>query len=50
MDIAESKNVIIYRMGSFFYGNPFGKNTCLYALVASNQSTNISFENSTFNK
>lgn len=37
-------------MGSFFYGNPFGKNTCLYALVASNQSTNISFENSTFNK
>lgn len=37
-------------MGSFFYGNPFGKNTCLYAFVASNMSPNISFEDSTFCK
>lgn len=37
-------------MGSFFYGNPFGKNTGLYAYIASNMSTMISYENSTFNK
>lgn len=37
-------------MGSFFYGNPFGKYTGLYAYVASNSSPNISFEDSTFHK
>ena len=37
-------------MGSFFYGNPFGKNTGLFAYIASKTSSNISFENSTFHK
>lgn len=35
--------IIIYRMGSFFYGNPFGKNTGLFAYIASNMSQSISF-------
>lgn len=37
-------------MGSFFYGNPFGKNTGLYAYIASKLSSKISFEDSTFSK
>ena len=37
-------------MGSFFYGNPFGKNTGIFAFIASKQSPHISFENSTFRK
>lgn len=43
MDIVESMFFCIFRMGSFFYGNPFGKNTGLYAYVASNMSPSISF-------
>jgi hypothetical protein len=44
MAIVESIiNILIYRMGSFFYGNPFGKNTGLYAYIASNISPSISF-------
>ena len=37
-------------MGSFFYGNPFGKNTGIFAYIASKQNPNISFEDSTFQK
>ena len=37
-------------MGSFFFGNPFGKHTGLFPYIASKYNTNISFENSTFNK
>ena len=37
-------------MGSFFYGNPYGKNTGLYAYVASKMSPSISFGDSTFRK
>ncbi len=37
-------------MASFFYGNPFGKNTGIFAYIASKQNSNISFEDSTFQK
>lgn len=37
-------------MGSFFYGNPFGKYTGLFAYVASNMTPSISLEDSTFHK
>ena len=37
-------------MGSFFYGNPFGKNTGIFAYIASKQNSNISFEDSTFQR
>jgi len=37
-------------MNTFFYGNPFGKNTGLFAYVASKISPHIRIENSTFHK
>lgn len=37
-------------MGSFFYGNPYGKNTGLFAYVAAKMSPCVSFGDSTFHK
>ena len=35
-------------MGSFFYGNNFGKNSMLFPFIASKANTNILFEDSKF--
>lgn len=37
-------------MGSFFYGNSFGKNNGVFPYLASKINSNISFKDSTFNK
>ena len=37
-------------MGSFFYGNPFGKNSGILPYIASKTNPYVSFEDSTFNK
>lgn len=50
MVIVGSINLTLNRMGSFFYGNPFGKNCGILPYIASKNNPNVSFEDSTFNK
>ena len=50
MLIVESTFDCKCRMGSFFYGNPFGRNSGIFAFLASKQNSNISFDDSTFRK